>query len=969
MPLHKKRYSHDSACDESTLDTKFNNQRRDDESIYSSHSTTSSMFSTASRMSKIPNAVKSSVKYLVRRKNKAVHNETTTTTTESETLSSKIKRHTSSSINFSNLFNSSSRNNNHSKRQTEQDIIPTTTTSSTLFGYKQTDNNSINNNKAKRRNSVVNLASRFLYKRDQSTISTTTLGDQDEEEEEYEQQQHSIIVYEDQLESGIFVHHESDSKSEKVIKPKKEEPWVRQRAKSCQENKAPLLHQLANKGSSNRLIVDLPENDSIPYKSNNKMMANDFPLFKGLVTTTLTTLHTRLTNECDRVLSIILLADHHTAPQEQLLSIISDLYKMTEMVNWENQDDKKKETKTSISLIENAVLNQDLTIISVKDFISSIKQIMNQCICQYYKVVEKAMIIPSKGYKIEGINKYGNNNSILSQIPKSQINQNYTVDHMDKEAHWYRTYFFDSTHVYTFFGYQEDGDPILLSVKVEQNNETITNRQFRIIFRTKKGKDQRRVILDSFLLNCPPTTTNAEEYDIIPETTWKSLVETNFNIPFHNLILMNQDLMISSGIQDELLRLDENSLHTRYKFGVLLIKEGQTREEEWFSNDHDSEPFNQFLNIIGNPVKLKGYTGWAAGLDTKSGDSGDYTYTNVWNENILAYHVSTLIPSRPGDKQQIQRKRHIGNDIVCIVFVEGNQPFNPTAIKSQFLHVFIVVHQEVSNKAKLWRVEIVSVKDVPDFGPSLPENSAVFYNEKELEQFLLAKCKYYFYFFRKECPLNLSDKLVVNAEYAAFKSPKFASPMNRAREGIFTNLVEKGWKLLFNDSNISSSSTANNTTNISLLNNNNNNNTNNNISTSTTTTTTTTTSSSPTRKLLFHTKSASTSSSSQSSSQHNSVIPSPSKSNVIREFSEGIVNGISRRRSTQDLLNSNNTNTNFKKTSGVRGRKFTEGSSKRSHSEQDLIKMTLEHDSIVKTSLKNRAQNLLTSIPGFGNHS
>ncbi|KAI9274964.1 hypothetical protein EDC94DRAFT_509315 [Helicostylum pulchrum] len=307
---------------------------------------------------------------------------------------------------------------------------------------------------------------------------------------------------------------------------------------------------------------------------------------------------------------------------------------------------------------------------------------------------------------------------------------------------------------------------------------------------------------------------------------------------------MNQDLMISSGIQDELLRLDENSLHTRYKFGVLLIKEGQTREEEWFSNDHDSEPFNQFLNIIGNPVKLKGYTGWAAGLDTKSGDSGDYTYTNVWNENILAYHVSTLIPSRPGDKQQIQRKRHIGNDIVCIVFVEGNQPFNPTAIKSQFLHVFIVVHQEVSNKAKLWRVEIVSVKDVPDFGPSLPENSAVFYNEKELEQFLLAK--------------------LVNAEYAAFKSPKFASPMNRAREGIFTNLVEKGWKLLFNDSNISSSSTANNTTNISLLNNNNNNNTNNNISTSTTTTTTTTTSSSPTRKLLFHTKSASTSSSSQS---------------------------------------------------------------------------------------------------------
>jgi hypothetical protein len=93
--------------------------------------------------------------------------------------------------------------------------------------------------------------------------------------------------------------------------------------------------------------------------------------------------------------------------------------------------------------------------------------------------------------------------------------------------------------------------------------------------------------------------------------------------------------------------------------------------------------FNEFLNIIGKRIELKGYTGWAAGLDTKSkvvfillllfiyllilsklgGDSGEYSYTNVWNENILAYHVSTLIPSRPGDKQHIQRKRHIGNGI------------------------------------------------------------------------------------------------------------------------------------------------------------------------------------------------------------------------------------------------------------------------------------------------------------------
>lgn len=58
-------------------------------------------------------------------------------------------------------------------------------------------------------------------------------------------------------------------------------------------------------------------------------------------------------------------------------------------------------------------------------------------------------------------------------------------------------------------------------------------------------------------------------------------------------------------------------------------------------------------------------------LDTKNGllivmlflggDSGEYTYVNEWHGHEIAYHVSSLIPSRPGDRQQIQKKRHIGN--------------------------------------------------------------------------------------------------------------------------------------------------------------------------------------------------------------------------------------------------------------------------------------------------------------------
>ncbi|RCH77934.1 Rap1 GTPase-activating protein 2, partial [Rhizopus stolonifer] len=275
--------------------------------------------------------------------------------------------------------------------------------------------------------------------------------------------------------------------------------------------------------------------------------------------------------------------------------------------------------------------------------------------------------------------------------------------------------------------------------------------------------------------------------------------------------------------------------------------------------------------------------------------------------NNLAYHVSTLLPSKAGDKQQIQRKRHIGNDIVCLVFVEGNQPFNPTAIKSQFLHVFIIVHKESWKDTHAWRVEIVYVEDVPPFGPPLPGKSAVFFDKKELESYLVAK--------------------LVNAEYAAFKSPKFALPMNRAREGIFTNLVEKGYHMLRTEETEPTEEVKEDT-------------------------------------VKKHTKSPST-----SSSISTIVSPTPSKSNAIREFSENIVS-LGRRRSTQDLAEkpkNSNSKQLINKKSLAKNNKFAEGS-KRSRSEQDLMNVTLDH-TIVKQSFKNRAQNILTSFPGFGGHS
>lgn len=57
------------------------------------------------------------------------------------------------------------------------------------------------------------------------------------------------------------------------------------------------------------------------------------------------------------------------------------------------------------------------------------------------------------------------------------------------------------------------------------------------------------------------------------------------------------------------------------------------------------------------------------------------------------FHVSTLLPHDAVNPQQLERKRHLGNDIVVIVFKEGDQLYDPNCIKSEFnrIQYFITV--------------------------------------------------------------------------------------------------------------------------------------------------------------------------------------------------------------------------------------------------------------------------------------
>ncbi|KAI9031575.1 hypothetical protein CLU79DRAFT_729173 [Phycomyces nitens] len=224
-------------------------------------------------------------------------------------------------------------------------------------------------------------------------------------------------------------------------------------------------------------------------------------------------------------------------------------------------------------------------------------------------------------------------------------------------------------------------------------------------------------------------------------------------------------------LEDDLLRFDEIGIPKRYKFGVLNVCDGQTTEEEWFSNTGLSEPLEEFLDLLGTRVALLEYDGYTAGLDIKTGESGETSYVSRWREHDIMFHVAPLMPLRKNDKQQVHRKRYIGNDVACVVFVEGNQAFDPTSIRSQFLHIFVLVHPEIAFGKPCWRVQVIRKHNVVEFGPLLP-SPPLFFDKEELAGFITLK--------------------LINGENAALKSEKFAVPNTKARTGILKTLVDSG---------------------------------------------------------------------------------------------------------------------------------------------------------------------------------
>ncbi|XP_068764297.1 tuberin isoform X6 [Struthio camelus] len=140
--------------------------------------------------------------------------------------------------------------------------------------------------------------------------------------------------------------------------------------------------------------------------------------------------------------------------------------------------------------------------------------------------------------------------------------------------------------------------------------------------------------------------------------------------------------------------LDQIPSYDTHKIAVLYVGEGQSNNEiAILSNEHGSYRYTEFLTGLGKLIELKDCQPdkiYLGGLDV-CGEDGQFTY--CWHDDIMQaiFHIATLMPTKDLDKYRCDKKRHLGNDFVSIIYNDSGEDFKLGTIKGQFNFVHVII--------------------------------------------------------------------------------------------------------------------------------------------------------------------------------------------------------------------------------------------------------------------------------------
>eukprot|EP01132_Coremiostelium_polycephalum_P005734 gene5734-7131_t len=302
----------------------------------------------------------------------------------------------------------------------------------------------------------------------------------------------------------------------------------------------------------------------------------------------------------------------------------------------------------------------------------------------------------------------------------------------------------------TNMGTTNIGCSLNLSTQLEKTDKRDV---FKVLLRTKSSD----IFTESSIKVSTPGFFNSSNKPPI-----KELIQS----VSQDLSCKNIKLIKNTDIQKELALFEEKQRIKSFKFGILYCAPNQFEEEDMFSNEKGSEKYNEFLEFLGQRVKLKGWPSYRAGLDVKSDTTGTESIYDKYQGFEVMFHVSTMLPHSLADPQQVEKKRHIGNDIVVIIFKDGDQVFEPKVMKSDFNHVFIIISPDKTNP-KRYKISVV-YKDGVGFSQPHLNFPASWELNQEFKDFLFCK--------------------LINSEITSYEATSFKIKIQRTRLALLKDI-------------------------------------------------------------------------------------------------------------------------------------------------------------------------------------
>ncbi|XP_052262650.1 tuberin-like isoform X2 [Dreissena polymorpha] len=140
--------------------------------------------------------------------------------------------------------------------------------------------------------------------------------------------------------------------------------------------------------------------------------------------------------------------------------------------------------------------------------------------------------------------------------------------------------------------------------------------------------------------------------------------------------------------------LDHTLPYDTHTIGVIYVGRNQTKDEKAImSNQYGCVRYMRFIQSLGSLLRLRDCDPkqvYLGGLDTQGSD-GEFAYRWQDESTQMIFHIATLMPNKESDVNCNQKKAHIGNDYVTVVYNDSGEEYKIGVIKGQFNYVNIVI--------------------------------------------------------------------------------------------------------------------------------------------------------------------------------------------------------------------------------------------------------------------------------------